>query len=1057
MVPRLEAPEEVEMSRSRSSVSPFAASALLLATLFVVTPALAGTTPAPASPQAKANAVQTALQGIDGRLDRLEADINRAEHVAASPPALFSRELEQLRWQIDEQTRNLIGLHWTVANPVLDEAGQLSGRIKDFEGRLENWQPSLPPDPNRPLKTSAATGAGAITGTLTDQANGNPIPYTRVEVYCPDPSFDAETMTGPDGVYTMSGLGTGNCYVRTWNQLSYIDELYDDIPCTNYCYMGDGTPVPVVDGQTTTGIDFALQLGGEIRGTLTNAEDGSPLGSAYVELFDASGDWYAEAATDSGGHYRVDVVPAGSYFAETTLYGDWYLNELYNDIQCPDWCDPTTGTPIAVTSGQITDRIDFALEPAGAISGSVVESGSGAPLDSVKLSAYDTAGSLVGYIFTDSTGVYTLPKLIPGTYFVVATHDTHMGGLYEDIPCPNWCDPTTGTSIQVVAGATTPNIDFALDRLPTVSGTVLDSVSGSPLENALVYFYSASGYLEGSTYCDLLGDFTYGELEPGTHYATAAEYSHITELYQEISCPFDCDPTGGTPITLTLGTDVTGIDFTLNPESRIIGTVTAATGVAPDLPFISVYDTAGTQVGYTFADTAGQFEINQLPAGSFFAMAEDWGIWVDQVYDGIDCPDGCDPTAGTPIVTAVGGTTEISFSLTAFGQISGQVTDAASRTPIENAQVAAYDLTGSIVSQFWTDSNGLFQIQGLQTGTYFILTSHNAYHDELYDNIPCDGGCDVTTGTPISVTIGSDTSIDIALDRKGSISGHLTDALNGQGVFGVAQAYDEQGTPVATAVTESTSSGAYSLQGLPAGTYYVAVSSSYGYLKELYDNIPCNSGCDVTTGTPVIVTDGVNTPNIDFALEPVQIFDDVPVGYWARYWIQTLYSAGITSGCATDPPLFCPGAPVTRNQMAKFLLKSKEGRYYTPPPAIGIFNDVPINDPFAPWIEELAARAITAGCSADPPLFCPNAPLTRNQMAKFLLRTLEGPLYQPPAAVGVFDDVPVDNPFAPWIEDLAARGITAGCSANPPLFCPDATVSRAQMAVFLVKTFNLQE
>ncbi|MCG6964783.1 MAG: S-layer homology domain-containing protein, partial [Acidobacteria bacterium] len=295
--------------------------------------------------------------------------------------------------------------------------------------------------------------------------------------------------------------------------------------------------------------------------------------------------------------------------------------------------------------------------------------------------------------------------------------------------------------------------------------------------------------------------------------------------------------------------------------------------------------------------------------------------------------------------------------------------------------------------------------------------------------------------------------IDFALDRMGSISGHLTDALTGNGIYATLTAYDSQGVQVATTPYFY---GTYSVDGLEPGIYYLKASAFLTYVDELYDNIPCNDGCDVTTGTPVIVTDGADTPNIDFVLEPVQIFDDVPLGYWARYWIQELYWAGITSGCATDPLRYCPQTPELRNQMAVFLLRSKERSSYTPPPAVGAFDDVPIDDPFAPWIEELAARGITAGCSADPPLYCPNAPVTRRQMAKFLLSTLEGPLYQPPAAVGVFDDVPVGDPFAPWIEDLAARGITAGCSANPPLFCPNNPVSRAEMAVFLVKTFNLQ-
>jgi hypothetical protein len=52
--------------------------------------------------------------------------------------------------------------------------------------------------------------------------------------------------------------------------------------------------------------------------------------------------------------------------------------------------------------------------------------------------------------------------------------------------------------------------------------------------------------------------------------------------------------------------------------------------------------------------------------------------------------------------------------------------------------------------------------------------------------------------------------------------------------------------------------------------------------------------------------------------------------------------------------------------------------------------------------------------------------------------------------------VPCPSLFADWIEDLAGRGVTGGCHASPPQYCPTNTVLRQQMAAFLVKTFGLQ-
>jgi hypothetical protein len=113
---------------------------------------------------------------------------------------------------------------------------------------------------------------------------------------------------------------------------------------------------------------------------------------------------------------------------------------------------------------------------------------------------------------------------------------------------------------------------------------------------------------------------------------------------------------------------------------------------------------------------------------------------------------------------------------------------------------------------------------------------------------------------------------------------------------------------------------------------------------------------------------------------------------------------------------------------------------------------VPCSHAFAPWIYDLVSRGVTAGCGNGQ--YCPASPVTRDQMAVFLLRTLEGPAYTPPACVApTFGDVPCSSPYARWIEELVRRGITGGCGGGN--YCPAVVVSRAQMAVFLVATFGL--
>jgi hypothetical protein len=183
------------------------------------------------------------------------------------------------------------------------------------------------------------------------------------------------------------------------------------------------------------------------------------------------------------------------------------------------------------------------------------------------------------------------------------------------------------------------------------------------------------------------------------------------------------------------------------------------------------------------------------------------------------------------------------------------------------------------------------------------------------------------------------------------------------------------------------------------------------------------------------------------------VFDDVSSDYWAYSFIESLYYAGITSGCGTNPLIYCPESDVTRAQMAVFILKALHGASYTPPPATGtIFHDVPATYWAASWIEQLYAERITSGCGNGN--YCPDEILTtRAQMAIFILRAKHGSSYVPPTASGTFNDVPTTYWAASWIEQLYAEGITGGCGNNN--YCPEAPLTRAQMAVFLVRAFNL--
>jgi len=218
-----------------------------------------------------------------------------------------------------------------------------------------------------------------------------------------------------------------------------------------------------------------------------------------------------------------------------------------------------------------------------------------------------------------------------------------------------------------------------------------------------------------------------------------------------------------------------------------------------------------------------------------------------------------------------------------------------------------------------------------------------------------------------------------------------------------------------------------------------------------------SGACSGTAPTcRVTMTQSVEvTANFTSTTEPT--FLDVPTDYWAYSWIENLFRAEITSGCTKNPLQYCPQNYVTRAEMAKFLLKGFHGGEYNAPMAgesTG-FADVSTNHWAASWIKQLSMDGITSGCGEGN--YCPENNVSRAEMAKFLLTAIHGPGYSPPKAVSNtgFYDVPLDYWAANWITQLASEGITSGCGDGN--YCPDYFVTRAEMAKFLVISFNLPE
>jgi hypothetical protein len=258
---------------------------------------------------------------------------------------------------------------------------------------------------------------------------------------------------------------------------------------------------------------------------------------------------------------------------------------------------------------------------------------------------------------------------------------------------------------------------------------------------------------------------------------------------------------------------------------------------------------------------------------------------------------------------------------------------------------------------------------------------------------------------------------------------------------------------------------ASALTGPPGATYTLAdAAADYGTVANAAIG-SCGTDCfQVSVSNPatrpathwdLTVLETIGPPALGqtkiWTLHVGESFPDVPPTHPFYRFVETLLHVGVTAGCTATT--YCPDGSTTREQMAVFLLRAREGGGFTPPPCTTApFPDVPCASPFAPWVQELVARGITSGCGGG--LYCPTNPVTREQMAVFLLKTLEGAGFTPPpCTTASFTDMPCASPFAAWVQELVARGITAGCGGG--LYCPTNPVTRGQMAVFLTKTFAL--
>jgi Carboxypeptidase regulatory-like domain len=689
----------------------------------------------------------------------------------------------------------------------------------------------------------AQAADGGISGTVTTYPSKTALAGVEVVIYNSSDGYVTATQTESKGSYTVSGLPKAEYKVAfVASEANYITQYYNDKST-----LAAATKVPV-NGATVTGVNAELVAGGEIEGTVTD-QYGDPLPETEVQVYNASHDLVSTGQSNLDGEYTVSGLAAGSYVVEfVPAFGDTeYAPQYYSGVY-----EFKEATEVSVLAGEDTNDINAKLAEAGRLEGTVTDALSKTGLEGVLVQVYDISepDTLVAPVETSSTGIYGFGGLAPGNYKVEFTPTTagYSTQFYKDESTL-----AAANEVKVSSGVTSTEINAALSAGGRISGTVTSAATKDPLSEVEVSVLNSSGEYVQSVQTESNGTYTVIGLPNGSYevefLASAGGYAR--QYYEKKATLAEA-----TKVTVSSTSAASNVNAALASEGSITGTVTNASNKDLEGIEVLVYDSAEEPITSADTESDGAYKVEGLAAGKYkvqFVSAS--GEYISQYYS--DKAKFSEANEVTVTAGASAGPINAAMAV-GGGSVSGTVTSAATGKPIAKVAVKVYEAGVGHIASALSATNGTYTVSGLTPGSYEIefVPPSDAYLTQYYGGV-----ASLEAESPVAVSAGKTTTgINAALKSPGEISGTVTSAATSAALAGVeVEVYDSHGTFVAFA--DSGANGAYTVSGLPTGSYVVEFAPPGGYLGQYY-----NGALSLEEAGKVAVTAGSDSSGIDAAL-----------------------------------------------------------------------------------------------------------------------------------------------------------------------------------------------